>query len=50
MGGEEEVAAERGGEEVAAEISPLTEVAAAVGDELFGPTSERGVDEDGGRR
>ena len=37
-------------EEVAAEISPLTEVAAAAGDELFGPTSERGVDADGGRR
>ena len=27
---------------VASEISPLTEVASAAGDELFGPTSERG--------
>ena len=33
-----------------AEISPLTEVAVAAGDELFRPTSERGVDADGGRR
>ena len=35
---------------MATEISPLTEVAAAVGDELFGPTSERGVNADDGRR
>ena len=34
----------------ALEISPLTEVAAATGDNLFGPTSERDVDVDGGRR
>ena len=33
------------------EISPLTEVvAAAAVDNLFGSTSERGVDADGGRR
>ena len=34
----------------APDISPLTEVAAAAVDDLFGPTSERGVDADGGRR
>ena len=33
----------------APEISPLTEVAVAAIDDLFGPTSERGVDVDGGR-
>ena len=32
----------------ALEISPLTKVAAAAGDDIFGPTSERGVDADGG--
>ena len=49
MGGGEERA---GGRRpfVAQKSSPLTEVAAAAGDDLFGSTSERGVDAAGGRR